>query len=237
MANVNNGHRQRVRERMLKEGLDGFQDHEILELLLYQSIPRKDTNKIAHKLLLAFGNLSNVINASPKNLMAVDGISQVTACNIAMLKEVWQRCRRQEAEKPELNTLATIVQYARKLIAESYVERLVVVYVDRTTHFIYRDEYLADDKYNVRLEIKKVISTAIRLDASGILLFHCHIGNDCEPSLNDDDCTQKLIYALSGLEIVLLEHIIFNAEGQYYSYFRDGKIDKYIEEYNQKIKR
>ena len=65
MANVNNGHRQRVRERMLKEGLDGFQDHEILELLLYQSIPRKDTNKIAHKLLLAFGNLSNVINASP----------------------------------------------------------------------------------------------------------------------------------------------------------------------------
>lgn len=68
-------------------------------------------------------------------------------------------------------------------------------------------------------------------------MFHCHIGNDCEPSLNDDDCTQKLIYALSGLEIVLLEHIIFNAEGQYYSYFRDGKIDKYIEEYNQKIKR
>lgn len=237
MTNVNNGHRQRMRERMLKEGLNGFQDHEILEMLLYQSIPRKDTNKIAHKLLLAFGTLSNVINASPKNLMAVDGVSEVTACNLAMLKEVWQRCRKEETEKLELNTIASIVQYARMLIAESYTERLVVVYVDRTTHFIYRDEYFADDTYNVRLDIKKVIATAIRIDASGILLFHCHIGNDCEPSQNDDDCTEKLVYALSGLEIVLLEHIIFNAEGSYYSYFRDGKIDKIIEEYNLKIKK
>ena len=79
MAEVNKGHRQRMRERMMKEGLDGFADHEILELLLFQYIPRKDTNKIAHNLLDKFGGLVNVLNAAPEQLMLVDGVSEVTA--------------------------------------------------------------------------------------------------------------------------------------------------------------
>ena len=88
MAHVNDGHRQRLRERMQKEGLDGFQDHEILELLLFQSVPRKDTNKLAPTLLARFGSLYNVLNSSPEQLMLVNGVSIVTACNLSMLKEV-----------------------------------------------------------------------------------------------------------------------------------------------------
>ena len=236
MANVNNGHRQRLRERMLSEGLDGFKDHEILELLLFQSIPRKDTNKLAHTLLERFGNLTNVLNAQPEQLMMVKGISQATACNLAMLKEVWRRYKRDEKDKISLENVANILQYARRLVAESYRERLVVVYVDRGTKFLYSEEYVSDDdSHSIRADIKKIVSCAVRLQASGIMLFHCHVQGNCKPSVDDFKFTEKLIFALGGLEIVLLEHIIFNAEGKYYSFYSEGDIDRIVQEYNVKL--
>lgn len=237
MTNVNQGHRQRLRERMLKEGLEGFKDHEILELLLFQSIPRKDTNKLAHTLLARFGNLYNVLSAKPDELMLVDGVSEVTACNLAMLKEVWRRYKREEKEKINLSNVSDILQYARILVAESYAERMVVVYLDRGTKFLFSEEYAAcDDTHSVRIDIKKVVACAVRLQAGGIMLFHCHVQGNCKPSAEDVRFTEKLIYALGGLEIVLLEHIIFNAEGEYYSFFSQGDIDNILRDYNFKLK-
>ena len=109
MANVNQGHRERLRQRMMKEGLQSFQDHEVLELLLFQYLPRKDTNKIAHDLLNKFGSFANVLNASPQQLQQVKGISQVTACNIALLKEVFLRYRASDAVKMSLAGIACVI--------------------------------------------------------------------------------------------------------------------------------
>jgi len=237
MANVNDGHRQRLRERMQKEGLQSFKDHEVLELLLFQSVPRKDTNKLAHTLLARFGNLYNVLNAGPDELMLVKGVSEVTACNLSMLKEVWRRYKREENEKIDLGSVSDILKYARILVAESYAERVVVVYVDRGTKFLFSEEFTTTESvHSVYVDIKKVIASAVRLKASGIMLFHCHIQGDCVPSGDDVNFTEKLIYALSGLEIVLLEHIIFNAEGDYYSFYAEGVIDKITSELNLKLK-
>ena len=232
MANVNDGHRQRLRERMLKEGLENFQDHELLELLLFQSVPRKDTNKFEHTLLASFGSLHNVLKAQPDELMLVKGISQVTACNLAMLKEVWRRAKRSEKEQLDLSDIKDIIKFARLLVAESYAERVVVVYVDRGTKFLFSEEYVADsDTQTVHLDIKKIVSSAVRLKAGGVMLFHCHTEGDCKPSKSDIRFTQKLLYALSGLEIVLLEHIIFAPEGDYYSFYQSGVLERMLEDY------
>ncbi len=232
MANVNDGHRQRLRERMLKEGLENFQDHELLELLLFQSVPRKDTNKLAHTLLASFGSLHNVLKSQPDELMLVKGISQVTACNLAMLKEVWRRAKRSEKEQLDLSDIKDIIKFARLLVAESYAERVVVVYVDRGTKFLFSEEYVADsDTQTVHLDIKKIVSSAVRLKAGGVMLFHCHTEGDCKPSKSDIRFTQKLLYALSGLEIVLLEHIIFAPEGDYYSFYQSGVLERMLEDY------
>lgn len=237
MAQVNDGHRQRLRERMLKDGLEGFQNHELLELLLFQSVPRKDTNKLAHTLISCFGSLSNVLNAQPDELMMVKGVSQVTACNIAMLKEVWRRYKRDDMEKVELKDIGSIMRFAKNMIAESYAERVVVVYVDRGTKFLFSEEFAADsDAHSVRVDIKKIVSSAVRLKAGGMMLFHCHIEGDCKPSASDVRLTQKLVYALSGLDIVLLEHIIFAPSGDYYSFYQDGVLDEMVKEYNGKLK-
>ena len=236
MANVNDGHRQRLRERMLSEGLAGFKDHELLELLLFQSVPRKDTNKLAHTLLNSFGNLYNVLNAQPEDLMLVKGVSQVTACNLTMLKEVWRRYKREENEKIDLSDVKQIIKFARLTVAESYSERLIVVYVDRGTKFLFSEEYAADaDTHSVHVDVKKIVSCAVRLKASGIMLFHCHVEGDCKPSENDIRYTQKLIYALSGLEIVLLEHLIFAPEGDYYRFYQQGMLDEVVGEYYTKL--
>ena len=167
MANENKGHRERLRQRMMKEGLSSFQDHEVLELLLFQYLPRQDTNKLAHSLLDRFGSLSGVLNASPERLMMVKGVSEVTACNLSMLKEVWRRCKASEAAAVSLKGVNSIVEFAQKLIAESYVERLVVVYVDNDTKYLFRDEYSSDSVDSVTVDVKKIVNSALRVGAAG----------------------------------------------------------------------
>lgn len=231
MAGVNDGHRQRLRERMMKEGLDGFQDHEILELLLFQYIPRKDTNKIAHNLLSKFGGFANVLNAAPEQLMTVDGISQVTACNLSLLKEVWRRYKRDESKKINLGGVSSIMNYARVLIAESYVERFVAVYVDGGTNFLFSEDYDSDNIGSVNVDVKKMVATAVRLNASGIILYHCHVQGSVTPSEQDVKFTEKLYVALAAINVALLEHVIFNAEGAFYSFFKEGLMDAFAVKY------
>ena len=91
---IHSGHRQRLRNRFIENGLDGFNDHEILELILFYCIPRKDTNELAHKLLDHFGSLSAVFNASVEQLMVVDGISTSAAVFITMIAPVCRKLRR-----------------------------------------------------------------------------------------------------------------------------------------------
>lgn len=224
MAHENEGHRKRLRERMMKEGLSNFQDHEILELLLFQYLPYKDTNKIAHNLLDKFGSIAGVLNASPDQLISVDGISTVTACNLAVLKEVWLRYKRSEASKIRLDGIKSIIEYTQKLISESYTEKLVVVYVDNSTRFIYRDEFTSDSAQQIQVDSKVIIATALRTNAAGVMLFHCHVNGPCRPSADDMRFSEKLFFALASINLVLLEHIIFNNKGDHYSFFHSGDI-------------
>lgn len=235
MSNPNEGHRHRLRERMMKDGLQGFQDHEILELLLFQFLPRKDTNKMAHELLNKFGSFANVLDASPKQLMLVDGISEVTACNISMLKEVWQRYKKSVAESFVLNGLSSIIQYSKLITADYYHEKLVVVYVDNSTRFIMREEYTSNDTQQVVVTVKDIAMSAMRANAAGVILFHCHVKGICTPSKEDFAFTEKLYFALASLNVMLLEHIIFNAKEEYYSFFHENDIAKLAQKYKDTL--
>lgn len=233
MANVNEGHRNRLRNRMMKEGLQGFQDHEVLELLLFQYLPRRDTNKLAHDLINKFGSFANVLDASPEQLMSVKGISETTACNIAMLKEVWQRYRQSSAQKVSLGKLSSIVRYCQKIIADSYVEKLVVVYVDNATNFLVSEEFSSDSMQAVNVDLKNIVSAAVRANAAGVILFHCHVHGVCEPSEADLEFTEKLFVTLANLNMVLLEHIIFNNRNDYYSFYKENRIAELAQKYGK----
>lgn len=233
MAQENNGHRERLRERMMKEGLDGFQDHEVLELLLYQYIPRKDTNKLAHILLNKFGSFAGVLNAKPEQLMTINGISEVTACNLAMLKEVLVRYRRSQARTFNLGSMDSITRYARMIATDNYCEKLVIVYLDHCTNYLFSDEFTSHSIDKVNVEIKQIVSSAMRTNAAGVILFHCHVKGTCQPSKADVDFTQQLLRALAPLDLVLLEHIIFNNANEYYSFYEHGLIAEFETQYKK----
>ncbi len=233
MAHENDGHRARLRERMMNEGLAGFRDHEVLELLLFQYLPRKDTNKLAHNLLNKFGSFAGVINASPQQLMTVDGISEVTACNLGILKEVFRRYKQSEQGRPSLKGVGSIVMFAQQLVAESYTERLVVVYVDNATGYLYKDEFASDDTQFVNVDPKRIVAAAMRTGAAGVMLFHCHIKGECRPSQEDYRFTERMTFALASINVSLLEHIIFNDSGDYYSFFLNGDIDAIQQKYKK----
>lgn len=235
MASVNDGHRQRLRQRMMSEGLSGFADHEILELLLFQFLPRKDTNKLAHTLLDQFGSFANVLDASPKELMLVDGVSEVTACNLAMLKEVFQRYKKDLAETISLDSVPSILKYSQRLLGDSYVEKLVVVYVDGSTNFLFKEQFTSDRDNSVNVNVKDVIATAMRCNAAGVVLFHCHANGCVSPSEEDMVFTEKLLFALASLDVFLLEHIIFNKHGKFYSMLQQGVVASMREKYKNTV--
>lgn len=235
MSNPNEGHRHRLRQRMIKDGLQNFQDHEILELLLYQYLPRKDTNKLSHELLRKFGSFANVLDAAPTQLMTVNGVSETTACNISMLKEVFHRYKKSMANRISLSDFPSIIKYARLITSDYYVEKVVVVYVDNATKIICNEEYTSGDTQQVAVDIKSIASTAMRVNAAGIIMFHCHVKGNCNPSESDYAFTEKLYFALASLNVMLLEHIIFNAEGDYYSFFKEGDISATADKYKNTL--
>ena len=231
MAHENYGHRARLRQRMMKEGLKNFQDHEVLELLLFQYLPYKDTNKIAHNLLNKFGSFFGVLEASPEQLMTIDGISEVTACNIAVLKEVFARYRRSGSQKINLGSMQAIIKYAYTLMEDATCEKMVVVYLDHATNFKYSEEFTSGKVDKVNVDAKQIVSTALRLNAGGVILFHCHVNGVCQPSVADKEFTKQLFVALASIEVVLLEHIIFNGTNEYFSFFKEGLIKELSDKY------
>lgn len=233
MTKSNDGHRERLRQRMLKEGLQSFQDHEILELLLFQSIPRKDTNKIAHDLIDGFGNLYNVLNATPERLMTVEGVSRITACNLAMLKEVFQRYNQGKAKRPKFSSENSLIEFARVLIADDYVENLIVVYVDPSTTYLHHEIFSSNDPERVDVDIKKVVATAVRVGANAVVLAHCHPNGELYPSEPDIRFTRNLFFALGSLDILVLDHIIFNGGNQHFSMYETGIMKQIQSDYRK----
>ena len=231
MAHENVGHRARLRERMMREGVDNFQDHEVLEFLLFQYLPRKDTNKIAHNLLTQFGGFDGVLDASPQQLMTVKGISEVTACNISIIKEILVRYRRCQAAKIVLHDMDSIIKYVSKMVEDNYYERLVVVYVDHSTKYLYSESFTSGSDSKVNVSVKEIVSSALRTNAAGVVLAHCHVKGVVKPSQADKDFTSQLFVALASMDIMLLDHIIFNSDGERFSFFKEKLIDELAEKY------
>lgn len=231
MKNVNQGHRQRLRERYLAVGLDSFKDHEVLELLLFQYIPYKDTNKIAHALIEHFGTIANVLNAKPEQLTAVDGIGEVTAFNLALLRDVWFRYNKSMLQSKPLNDMSDIVNYARQLLFASKDERMVVVFLDNSHYFMGIREYTSHNENVVMVSPRQVVMDAMELKASSVVMFHSHIKGKPTPSVDDDVFTERLFVTLTGINVVLVDHIVFGEDNSYYSYLEHGRFDGMMEKF------
>lgn len=216
MATMHDGHRKRLRERYRAEGLERFAPHEVIELLLCYGRARGDVNPLAHRLLETFGTLKGVFEATPDQLMAVEGVGEETATLLSLTVPLFRRysaclCE----ERRTLDSTEAAEAYCAALLAGRRHECFYVISVSAKNTVI-GERMIAEGSLDaVPAYPRRVAEAALNHNASGVILCHNHPSGDCTPSREDVQLTAKLKKALEALDIRLLDHVVVGAAGTY----------------------
>lgn len=213
-----------MRRRYLEEGPDGFAKHELLEMLLYGTIPRGDTNEIAHHLLDEFGSLSNLIEADPMEIAKSSGIGIKSAVFLSLLHELVRRYEEERMEeKPALTSISRSVEYCTKLLAFRPAERFYIVCLDARRQVLHTAKIAEGTVGSVMISPRQVVEKVLRYQAMSVILCHNHPRGSARPSNEDNRMTTELRSALRPLGVAVVDHIIVG-ENSYFSYFENGML-------------
>ena len=227
---IHKGHRSRIRQRVISEGLDNFQDYQVLEYALSFVIPYKDTNPIAHNLINTFGSLRAVLEANEEDLANVKGMGEVSAHFLTSIIKIYNFY-----EKEKINTMGKIVtpneayQYVRKYFAGKLREELYLVCL-LPNNKIFKTEKVAEGTTGqAKVAIRQITDMISRNKVNNIVIAHNHPNGTAVPSIDDDTFTKALVTSLALNDCYMLDHIIIG-DNDYYSYRESGKIDDYRQE-------
>ena len=224
MSNIHEGHRDRMRTRYLQEGADGMASHEILEILLYGTIPRGDTNEIAHHLLDEFGSISNLIEADPHEIAKTAGVGIKSAVFLSLLHELVLRYEREKLEqKPALTSIPRSVDYCKALLAFRPRECFYAICLDSRRKIIHTSKISEGTVNDAAVSPRLVVEKALRYKATGVLLCHNHPSGNVKPSYEDIILTNQLKNMLEPLGVQVVDHIIIG-ENQYFSFFENDML-------------
>lgn len=209
---IHKGHRSRMKERFLKEGAKNFRDHELLELLLYYSIPRKDTNETAHLLLNRFRSLSAVFEADFNQLSLVEGLGENSAFLINLIAELKRKISDDELiRKTYLKSTEDIKNYVSSYLTGRANEILYAVCLDAEYKVVSVIKLSEGTEDTVTTHPRKIIEAAILHKAHFVILAHNHPGGISYPSNDDIMSTRKIAEILKSLDLTLLDHIVVGA--------------------------
>lgn len=207
--NLHEGHRGRLKNRFLSNGLESFEDHNILEMLLFYSIPRKDTNDIAHELINHFGSLKAVFDADFEELITVKGISENSATLIKMIPAISRAYLANKSNtKPVLDDVNKIKEF---LFHTYYGETKEVVYIlllNNKFELISLEKVHEGSVNSARIELRKLVDVIIKKNAASVILAHNHPDGIPSPSYEDIQTTADLIATLNLIDIQLIEHFV-----------------------------
>lgn len=218
---VHDGHRSRLKERFTAYGLDNFNDLNVLELLLFYAIPRRDTNELAHALLEHFGSLDAVFEASFHELRAVPGIGDNAAALITLVPEIAKRCAVSRTRNLTCFTSSTqAAQYLLPRLGSEKAEKALLLCLNPQKQLICCTEVGSGVVDSVNLNVRLVVESALKARASSVILAHNHPSGNPTPSRDDELITRRIREALQLVEITLDDHIIIG--GQSYFSFTDS---------------
>jgi DNA repair protein RadC len=217
---LHEGHRQRVKTRYLTEGLDAFEDHQVLEMLLFFCIPMKDTNELAHKMIAEFGSLAALFEADPKDICKRSGVSDNTAILISLIPSLSRRYFKGKwGDKPVLNSSAKAGEYAVALFAGRTYETFFVICLDLRNRVNYAALVHEGTLNEVAVYPRLIIEMVLRHQANSVILAHNHPGGSLNPSDDDIELTKKIKAALEPISVKVVDHII--AAGDTYMSFKE----------------
>ena len=206
--NVHGGHRQRLKDRFLQHGAEGFEKHQLLELLLFFGIPQKDTNPIAHKLLDRFGSIGGGLGASVDDLCTVDGVSTHTATLIKLLPAIWNVAACEVDTSKRYDNVNKIGELLVKRYAAVKVETILLVLLDDYWHILDIVNLNEGSAGKVTLDTRKLVETTIRKNATKALLAHNHPNGNIVPSSDDLITTEKVAEAFKTIHVDFIEHLL-----------------------------
>lgn len=208
------GHRDRLRTRYRDHGDTALADYEILELLLFRLIPRRDTKPIAKALLDRFGTLAGVFGASPALLQEVKGIGEAVAFDIKLISTVAHRTLKSELKGKEvLASWSSVIEYCHAAMAHETREQFRILFLDKRNALIADEVQQTGTVDHTPVYPREVVKRALELSATALILVHNHPSGDPTPSRADIDMTKMIIETAKPLGITVHDHIIVGKDG------------------------
>jgi DNA repair protein RadC len=218
------GHRERLRARFEKSGLDGLADYEVAELVLTLAIPRGDVKPLAKSLIAQFGNLRGILDANPAELRAVRGVGSVTPVALQILRAVATLYLQQSAEEREfLGEPEAMHRFWRLRLGELHHEVFEVAYLDSSSRLMREGVERLEEGTIDRAAVypRRVMEAAVRRGAFAVVFAHNHPNGHVQPSDQDKTLTRALVLAATTLQIKVIDHLIVSRE-TVFSFRKEG---------------
>ncbi|MBS5187810.1 MAG: DNA repair protein RadC [Fusobacterium nucleatum] len=225
------GHRERIKEKFLKNGIDGFAEYEILELLLTYCIPRKDTKPIAKELLNKFKSLDNIFKADFDKLSAIDGLGKNSIVFLKLMGDLPSIIYKDELKNKKLVDKETLkisnkdilLKYLRNKIGYEEIEKFYVLYLSSSNEVIEFEENSVGTLDRSSVYPREIYKKIINLNAKSVILAHNHPSDNITPSKCDIELTNEIAKGLKNFGALLIEHIIIT-KNSYFSFLEEGLI-------------
>ena len=222
---IHDGHREKMRRRFQETGLEGFADHEALELLLYYAIPRRDTNELAHRLLARYGSLSALLQAPIEDLRRVEGVGESAAVLLKLVPAFVYKAQRSAGQETVLNSTEKAGRYLLSCFAGERNEVIYQLCLDRKGKLLACKRLSEGGSAAAELNIRRLVENALLSSASAVILSHNHPSGIALPSREDYTTTRRVQEALATIGVELLDHIIV-AEDDYVSLADSGILQR-----------
>ena len=212
------GHRKRLKEKFLNSAPSSVSDYELLELLLFQALSRRDVKPLAKDLLQKFGNFSELVNADKDKIFAVDEAKEPTYLQLRLLKELLNRIFQNEiTEKNIISSWSALLDYLKFNMGCLKIEQFRVLFLNKKNVLI-ADEIVATGTIDqTPVYPREIVKKSLFHEAGAIILVHNHPSGNIKPSKSDIDLTTQIINACNMINVTVHDHVIIGG-GDYYSF-------------------
>ncbi len=208
------GHRERLRDRFRKGGAEALADYELLELVLFRAMPRRDIKPIAKALVARFGSFAEVVSARPERLLEIDGVGEAAITDLKII-EAAARCLAKSsiAKRPALSSFSAVVDYCRTAMAFLDHEEFRILFLDKKNHLIADEVQGVGTVDHAPVYPREIMRRALELNASALILVHNHPSGDPQPSTDDIHLTHQIIAVGKPLNVAVHDHLIIGKHG------------------------
>lgn len=219
---IHDGHRQRMKDRFYRSGLDGMEDHEVLEMLLYYCIPRRNTNEIAHNLLKEFKTLPRVMNATVKELEKVECMGRNAAVFLSFVRQMERYFAYEDVDDENiLSSMDKCYRYLTKRFTARKNETVMLLCLDAKCKVLGCHVVSEGSVNSANVSVRKIVDVALSTNATSVVLAHNHPSGVALPSAEDIQTTRRVAKALHMVDVILNDHIVV-VDDDYVSMYLSG---------------